>query len=246
MSEDTKEISRIAFRAPPFWDQNPKLWFLQLESQFKMAGITVDDTKFHAVISVLDAKVMLSVSDLIESPPEVNLYDSLKNRILDQFSKSDSTRLRLLLQDLQLGDRKPSQLLQEMRNLAAGDMKDDVMKNLWLQRLPVHAQQILSVSNDTLDDLSKIADKISDVTVFPATVSQISYADELSEIKKELADIKRKLSKLDSHTRSRSRSKDKRLSSVKGDLPKGKMCWYHRTFSEKASKCVKPCEFRLN
>ncbi|GBL89710.1 hypothetical protein AVEN_104656-1 [Araneus ventricosus] len=32
------ELARVAFRAPPFSETDPDLWFLQLESQFKLSG----------------------------------------------------------------------------------------------------------------------------------------------------------------------------------------------------------------
>ncbi|GBL79136.1 hypothetical protein AVEN_92387-1 [Araneus ventricosus] len=40
------ELSRVAFRAPLVWEGEPELWFYQLESQFIIAGITTDITKY--------------------------------------------------------------------------------------------------------------------------------------------------------------------------------------------------------
>ncbi|GBN81497.1 hypothetical protein AVEN_37312-1 [Araneus ventricosus] len=118
--ESTKpELARVAFRAPPFWETDSDLWFLQLGSQFRLSSISTDETNFHAVIAALDSKVLSYVSDIVRNPPADNKYDALKTRILNYFSQSQSSKLRVLLQDLQLGDKKPSQLLQELRNLAA-------------------------------------------------------------------------------------------------------------------------------
>lgn len=246
------DIARVAFKPPPFWDTNPRLWFLQLESQFRLAGITTDETKFHSVISAIDVKTLSGVADIVETPPADNLYDTLRERVLDLYSRSDSARLRLLFQDIQLGDRKPSQLLQEMRNLAEGDINEDVLKSLWLQRLPLNAQQILSISSDTLSNLTKIADKIMEISPLTATVTTISHSGELDSIKAELAEIKRTLKSLQERSsrrgnfRSNSGSRNRFRYNSKLRRNANKLCWYHQTFAGKAKKCVKPCSFQGN
>ncbi|GBN02739.1 hypothetical protein AVEN_50973-1 [Araneus ventricosus] len=104
--ENTKpELVRVAFRAPPFWETDPDLWVLQLESQFKLSSISTDETKFQSVVAALDSKVLSYVSDIVRNPPADNKYDALKTLILNYFSQSQSTKLLVLLQDLQLGIR---------------------------------------------------------------------------------------------------------------------------------------------
>ena len=88
------EVSRVSFRAPPFWEADVDLWFLQVESQFITAGITADKTKFHSVISVLDTKILSYVSDLVRNPPTHDLYETLKKRILSRFAQSETARLK--------------------------------------------------------------------------------------------------------------------------------------------------------
>ncbi|GBN84587.1 hypothetical protein AVEN_71135-1 [Araneus ventricosus] len=165
MPEATKpELARVAFRAPPFWKTDLHLWFLQLESQFKLSGISIDETKFHMVVAALDSKIRSYVSDTVRNPLADSKYDALKTQILSHFPQSQDTKLRVLLQDLQLGHKKPSELLQEMRNLAV--VSEDVLRTIWMERLPTTMQQILSVSNDNLDELSLIANKVNEVSHF--------------------------------------------------------------------------------
>ncbi|GBM15403.1 hypothetical protein AVEN_199658-1 [Araneus ventricosus] len=108
------ELTRVEFRAPPFWEVKPDLWFIQLESQFKLTGISTDETKFHTVVAALDAKVVSCISDIVRHPPRESMYDALKSRILTHFLQSGSSKLRLLLQEWHLDDKRPSQLLQEI------------------------------------------------------------------------------------------------------------------------------------
>ncbi|GBM60158.1 hypothetical protein AVEN_86295-1 [Araneus ventricosus] len=214
--ESTKpELARVAFRAPPFWETDPDLRFLQLESQFMLSSISTDETKFHTVVAALDSKVLSSVSDIVRNPPADNKYDALKTRIFNYFSLSQSTKLRVLLQDLQLGDKKPSQLLQEMRNLAAEKVSEDVLKTIWMQRLPTSIQQILTVSNDNLDGLSLIADKVSKVSHFDTVVNAVasdnsviqSFRDEIAELRAEIKRISRPRFKQSSRGRQNSKSR---------------------------------------
>ena len=77
----------------------------------------------------------------------------LKGRICKQYAQSKNARLRTLLQDLQLRDQRLTHLLHQMQILAENKISEEVLKQLWLQRLPIHMQQILSISKDKLSDL---------------------------------------------------------------------------------------------
>lgn len=242
------EINRVAFRAPPFIAANPRVWFLQVESQFTGAGIVTDNLKYHSVVAALDIKTLEAVIDVIESPPAQKMYDALKERVLETYAKSDASRLRSLLQEVQLGDRKPSQLLQEMRNLAKGDIKEDILKNLWLQRLPLNIQQILSISNDGLTNLAAIADKIAEITPYtPASINAINNDSALEVIKEELKEIRgtlRDLQAREKMRRDRNRSRGRYRS--KSVEKANNYCWYHTKFADKANKCTKPCMYSEN
>lgn len=77
--QQTHHISRVAVRAPPFWKENPALWFRQLESQFQMNGITASETKYHIAVAALDKAVINQVSDVVMDPPAANImYATLK------------------------------------------------------------------------------------------------------------------------------------------------------------------------
>ncbi|GBM70121.1 hypothetical protein AVEN_151581-1 [Araneus ventricosus] len=149
--------------------------------------------------TALDSKILSYVLDIVRNPPVDSKYDALKTRILSYSSQSQSTKLRALLQDLQLGDKKPSQLLQEMRNLAAEKVSEDVLRTTWMQRLPTSMQQILSVSNDNLDGFSLIADKVNEVSYFDTVVNSVasdnsviqSFRDEIAELRAEVKRISR-------------------------------------------------------
>ena len=117
--DESQAVARVAVKPPPFWKSNPALWFVRLEAQFELANISTDLTKFNHVLSAVDSDILNSVSDLVLKPPETDKYKTLKERLVKIHSESESSKIRTLLQGLELGDQRPSQLLTRMRTLAA-------------------------------------------------------------------------------------------------------------------------------
>ncbi|XP_037930688.1 uncharacterized protein LOC119665533 [Teleopsis dalmanni] len=115
-----------------------------MEAQFKNDEITRDDTKFDHVVAGLEPKYLEYIVDVIRDPPKVLKYETLKKRLIYEFTESEHKRLRKLLTELELGDMKPTQLLKKMKEMAGNSMNDDVLKSLWLQRLPVGVRTIVA------------------------------------------------------------------------------------------------------
>ena len=251
------ELSRIAWRAPAFWKADVELLFFQVESSFKTSGITSEHTKFHAVVSVLDAEVLSYVRDLVIKPPAQEPYTALKKRISLQFTQSETARLRTLLQDMYLGDKRPSRLLQEMKSLSGDKTSPDFLKTLWLQRLPVNMQQILSISSGSLDELSLIADKIGEVSESRGEVAAAHVPDRgsntsLGDSSSELEKLKAQIETLQTSVKRLSRGQDRDFrnrtrrssrSASRGPSREKPYCWYHYKFKDQAKNCVQPCRY---
>ena len=249
-AEPTREISRVSVKVPPFWKTNPALWFKQVESQFITAGITSDSTKFHTIVGSIEANVLSEVSDLILQPPSINMYATLKQRIQDRFCDSEEKLLKKLLRDVEIGDKKPSALLRDMVALASGKVSDDLLKSLWMQRLPKQTQAILSVSSESLTQLALMADKIADTSeswelnsISPSsTTYQNALEIKIDALTKQIETLTNDRGR--NHLRQRGgRSKSRTTSANKKNKP---LCWYHYKFGEKATKCLQPCVFSSN
>ncbi|GFT37651.1 retrovirus-related Pol polyprotein from transposon 297 [Nephila pilipes] len=131
-----------------------------MKSQFILAEITEPITKFHHVISVLQSEELDIVGDIILNSHAERLYTALRTELCSQYADSEKQRLRDLISVMQLGDRKPSCLLLEIRSKAGNRMAEELLKSVFLQRLPTHVQQILAISNDQLVKLAEMADGI--------------------------------------------------------------------------------------
>ncbi|GFS97530.1 uncharacterized protein NPIL_39151 [Nephila pilipes] len=243
-SAATASIARVSIKEPPFWRANPEIWFSQVESQFVLAGITAEITKFQHVVSALQPEELGIGGDIVLNPPPVKSYAALRTRLYSQYAESEEQRLRGLISEMQLGDHKPSRLLLEMRSKADSRISEELLKYLFIQRLPTHVQQILVISNDPLDKLAERADGIMTVAG-PTSSIHVIEADN-QNLRTMLLKISSRLSRLETRERSTSSGPEGRFRRRSRSRESGahKHCWYHRRFKERATKCRKPCSFQ--
>lgn len=142
-------------KLPPFWKENPALWFAQCEGAFALWRVTADETKFRYVVVSLDPAVLPFISDLLARPPLSDKYQALKTRIVSTFDDTIETKLRRLLRGNEFRDEKPSCFLQRLQNLAGGQCGDAVLRTLFLEQLPENVRTILAISEVT--DLARLA-----------------------------------------------------------------------------------------
>lgn len=158
------DISRIAVRPPPFWPEEPTVWFAQLEGNFNLAGIKDDDTKYYYVQSTLEHRYAAEVKDIIVSPPAKNKYEKLKSELIKRLSASREKEVQQLLIHEKLGDRRPSQFLRHLQHLAGPNVPKDFLKTIWTSRLPSSIQTVIaSQPQSDLDALADLADKVHDI-----------------------------------------------------------------------------------
>lgn len=245
------EISRVGVKPPPFWKTNPTLWFIQLESQFALANITADETKFHYVVSAMDSDMLNSVCDLLTNPPQNDSYKALKTKLIELHSESEASKIRTLLQGLELGDQRPSQLLSRMRALAGDSVGEPLLKSLWTSRLPTNTQTILAALNEDLSGLATVADKINEL---PAAINSVSSKppdeSKIEKLEQQIAHLTSLVTSLTTqrHSRHRSRTPSRKNNKNRDQSrtyrePTDGMCFYHTNFGIDARKCVKPCTF---
>lgn len=240
-------VSAVALKLPPFWPDDPQLWFAQVEAQFATRRITSQRTKFDYIIANLEPRFATEVRELILSPPATDPYDVLKKSMVERIAASEQNRIKELLCVEELGDRKPTQLLRRMQQLLGENLSkidDSFVRQLFLQRLPANVQMVLaSVKDLSLFDLAQMADKIMDVSVsgIHHFGTSTNAAVEVKELREQIAELARKIEYLSVGHRSRSSSPRRKPSLSGRNTSSSSECWYHRTFGEQASKCRPPC-----
>ena len=70
------------------------------------------------------------------STTAANRYDTLKACLLQRFQLTEQERVRRLLELRGLGDRKPSELMEEILTLLQDEPFSFLVKELYLQQLP--------------------------------------------------------------------------------------------------------------
>ncbi|GFT67318.1 DUF1758 domain-containing protein [Nephila pilipes] len=104
-----------------------------------------------------------SVKTLTIKPPSVEAtLANLRTQfwVTNEFQGSETQQIKKLFSDFHLGDKKPSFLLRQMQDLSLNKVTEDFLKILWMQRLPVNVQAILSAATENLTQLAQLADKI--------------------------------------------------------------------------------------
>ncbi|CAN7937126.1 unnamed protein product [Ixodes hexagonus] len=267
-------VAAVAVRLPPYWDRNPRVWFLQAESQFHLARITSQQRMYHHVVSVLSPTAADEVYDVLSNPSITNPYDQLKAALLQRTEASERTRWQQLLSAEELGDRRPSQLLRRMTQLLgerASTIDDALLRELFLQRLPPNVQMVLAAAAPlNLTGLAGLADVIMEVstpstsniaaTTIPpagdapntaqnvqiASASQ-GYVDQLCQRLEQvvLAATSRRDSARDRSRRRHSTSR-RPGNDRTGRVRSSGLCYYHRRFGPDARHCQRPCAWPEN
>lgn len=184
---------------PAFVKDRIDLWFILVEAEFKASRIRSDDTKYNLVIRSLDAETIQRITDILYKPPEKDKYETLKQTLLKRISDSREQQLHKLLKEMVLAERKPSQLLREMRDLAAGAVNDDLLHQLWLDRMPAYIRPLLVTSEKlNLSALSEMADRILEVSnnsysLATQTVSRIDTMANSKSLEKKIDEMQQLL-----------------------------------------------------
>lgn len=248
-----------AVQIPAYNRSDPALWFVMCESTFALAtpkAITESLTKYNYVVSHLPPDIASLIRDVLMKPDNTDPYAKLKTELINRSGESSQQEIRQLLSGEELGTRKPSELLRNMKRRAESlNVPDNLMMELFLQRLPASVQTILAAVSDlTLDKAAEISDRILEVTPSPVENFAVSQTNEqCSTEDKLLREIEKIHKRIDRLTFSRNRSPfrgDKYRIRSRNDSKNrnSSLCWYHRRFGKncRSDKCVQPCSWQGN
>ena len=246
--EVVRTVSAVNLKLPPFWPSDPDVWFAQVEAQFSTRGITAQKTKYDYVVASLSPEFATEVRDLILRVP-TNPYDTLKQQLIARTAVPEQRRLQQLFNSMELGDRRPTQLLRRMQQLLgdnAATTDGPLLRELFLQRLPPNVRMVLASSGaaESLDDLATLADKVLDAAP-PSMASITQPSSEVDDLRTEVSRLTELVTSLTTQGRSsRYRSPSPRRQPrprTPPPTPSHGLCWYHARFGSRARKCTPPC-----
>ncbi|XP_037942334.1 uncharacterized protein LOC119675219 [Teleopsis dalmanni] len=220
-----------------------------MESQFRNAEITTDQTKYDHVVGSLDSATLRYIADIVRAPPVVEKYEAVKKPLIQDFADSENRKLRRLVQKCQLDNSKPTHLLRTMRDLASGAMNDGAIKQLWLDRLPEAVRAVVSISEADLDKCAQQADLMLEMGNYNSVAVINTSAQNNDHIMKAIDALSKQIAEIKTaqrRSRTRSQTPDrKRRHSTRTDsqVKRYPMCYYHYRFGVETKKCSLPCSF---
>lgn len=260
----TAEVQRVNIKLPPFWPNSPAAWFVQTEAQFQIGRITSDMSKYNYVVASLPQDVAESILDILVSPPENNHYSQLKTTLINRHSLSIERRVKKLISDEEMGDKRPSDFYRTLKQLAgtSGTVSDELIRNIWTSRLPHLISIALIPQKDlTIDNVLPVADQVwealqtshvssigesSNRNPVRTSIPNPSGNDKYNNLENQISELRAMIAQMNVHNE-RSRSRDRsqnwrsRSNSRRRFNPKGNLCWFHYKFGDKARRCNAPC-----
>lgn len=232
----------------PFWEDQPEAWFSQAELLFKASQVTDEETRFGLVVGRLEQHQAAEVADLLRKPPAA-AYTAVKQRLTERYGGSPEERMAQLLATEELGDRRPSEMLRHMRHLAGEEVSPAMLRRLWLQRLPQSIRAILLAQpNLPPDEAARVADDIAAASPGPSVCATTpnpdvaALTDCVAKLAEQVAALSRNTRR--GNQRGQGQGRDKPPADDTSTPADDGLCWYHRTFGGKATKCRPPCSFQ--
>lgn len=233
VDESVTSTSSVNLKIPDFWENDAVLWLANVEAQFVAHGITDNSKKYAYLISKLNKpSLMRCVIDIVAGPEAEQTYENLRARIVSRFGDDKDTLWNKMM-SVELGDRKPSQLLSELRTYAALlGMNNDTVKLQFMRRLPPQMSQILTLVSSDLNTLADQADKmfVHNNNDYSKSVSQVNNQD----------DLKSQIDALTAAIRNLKIGSPSKKKPPQPDSSSG-LCWYHATYGDRARRCRSPC-----
>ena len=212
---DLTAIHAVSLKLPEFWTDDPAVWFVRVEAQFRSRAITLDSTKFDYVVTALDNRTAAEVKAIICQPPPQNQYVALKTALISAFGKSQTQKDNELFSICGLGDRKPSSLLRKIESL--NNDADTLRRAFFLAQLPSQVRAILA------------SQKFADIHELALTADRIVEANNLPQ------------PTVNTINRRKTPTNHVKRSGPVTDQPF--ICYFHRRFGPDARTCRPGCRF---
>lgn len=232
-----------AFQLPPYWEDQPTLWFNQAEGLMRGRNIVDPYYQFILVQCALTRAQQCTVAHILgATPPPPDAYQQLKAELLKLHEKSEWRQMGELFSLPPLGGQKPSELLATMEQLRPRNL-EMLYRWMFYTRLPAHIQQQLAEDSGDIKHLADRADHLLDRE--PKAAGTIAAAREAEGDVVAAVDNRRppKSPWQKKKERKRKWSGGGEQSAAKAAKPwlADGICFYHYTYGSKATRCEKPC-----
>ncbi|VDP57937.1 unnamed protein product [Schistosoma mattheei] len=156
-------MSPPSIQLMPFWPDNIEAWSYYEEAEIHEHGVNDTRAQFLAVVNALPRQFNRYVTPSLFTSGASETYETLKRSILKRVDLTDSQRLDRLLNNIDLQHGSATDMLQRMGEvIGQRTFDDDLVKQLFLSKLPQQVQAVLVSFQDNAVD-----DRILDITKPP-------------------------------------------------------------------------------
>ena len=165
--------SRSPIAPPRFFEEDPVIWLVQLDLYFCQIGEDSELSRFRIAATLLPGHLLRDFADILRAPPAKKPYTALSDAIQQRFGRSVEQRLRSLLSDQQLGDRRPSQFLRHLLDLAEAEgspsQDSPLVRQIFFNAMPTRIQPFLQClpQGTDLATLAGTADRLLELPPSP-------------------------------------------------------------------------------
>lgn len=233
---------------PQMREDNIEAYFYSLNFWFDAAGIVADITKFNIVLASVPPSKLMELRTIVDAAPRTNKYGYIRTKLLENFTESQQRRLQRVLREMPLGERRPSDLYNEMKRAAGTTLSESILHDLWITRLPTYTQAAIIATNVPIVEKLKIADSITEsIKLRQGDCSELCTVQQSTDqdLRAEIAALKQRLDQVlsDHGHRFRPRSRSRTPAGTRNShSSSNEMCWFHAKFGRNARKCRQPCK----
>lgn len=254
-------------RLPSFWKQSPTQWFVHADAMFTNKRIRSDLTRVNHVLEALDEDGVRTVMDLLGVDTS---YDAVRQRLISTYTIPQATRLQRIIQPGGMGDRTPSRLLRDMREVYPDYTMNSTLEALWLNKLPPAVRTVIAGLTGTTDFLAERADRVWEACADPELLAVARACDQdaprevapvlVQQTDARLAALEQAIHALTAqvaslatsqaaastraptdHVPRQQRDRSRSQSQPRPGNPKSGWCYYHDRYGAEARKCRDPC-----
>lgn len=255
-SDKTRPLQLPMSPAPIFYEEDINIWLLQLDLYFARGGISTQREKFQVAASQIPAHILRDYADLLRSDDE-HVYDQFVSALQTRSGRSTSIQLNQILATQQIGDRRPSQFLRHLQDIACncGGVQDgdaEIIRQIFLNAIPKDILPILQSfpSSTPLAQLAEACDRITALTTSSTvSVNAVTKDDRIATLEKRVSELTKQVSALlrvPTHNSIRRRSSSRQRGRSVTPRPtnaNNSLCWYHNKYGGAANKCTNPCSW---
>jgi len=197
--------------------------------------------RYWYVVAALNAETARRASSVLREGSAHGTYAELKTFLLDTYRLSSAERASRLLAITKLGDRRPSEVADEILWLCAGHDPCFLAREVFLRTLPLTVRQVLS--DYPTKDLRELARAADCMCIQLAAQSAMATAAASFE-EEESADISGVSAPYSAAHRRPTPTRRSPRGNAAVPLKHAGLCFYHRRFGADARNCIAPCSWR--